>query len=75
MVSTVNSLSRLLNMPINHLNVIKLLLVVFQSMNIPDSEVNDAEQKLANHFQEILIQAMKADQHRFRRVTTVRQLR
>ena len=45
-------------MPINPLNVIKLLLVVFQTMNLPDSEVNDAEQQLADHFQEILIQAI-----------------
>ena len=45
-------------MPINPLNVIQLLLVVFQNINIPDSEVNDAEQQLADHFQEILIQAM-----------------
>ena len=58
MVSTVNSLSRLLNVPINPLNVIKLLLVVFQTMNISDSEVNAAKQQLADHFQEILIQAM-----------------
>ena len=27
-------------------------------MNIPDSEVNDAEQQLADHFQETLIQPM-----------------
>ena len=45
-------------MPINPLNVIQLLLVAFQTMNIPDSEVNDAERQLADHFNEILIQAM-----------------
>ena len=45
-------------MPVNLLNVIKLLLVVFQTLNIPDGEVNDAEQQLVDHFQEILIQAM-----------------
>ena len=45
-------------MPINSLNVIQLLLVAFQTMNIPDSQVNDAERQLANHFNEILIQAM-----------------
>ena len=53
-----NGLSILISMPINPLNVIKLLLVVFQAMNIPESEVNDAEQQLADHFQEILIHAM-----------------
>ena len=31
---------------------------LFQTMNIPDSEVNDAEQKLTDHLREILIQAM-----------------
>ena len=45
-------------MPINPLNVIQLLLVAFQTMNIPDSEVNDEERQLADHFNEILIQAM-----------------
>ena len=45
-------------MPINPLNVIQLLLVAFQTMNIPDREVNDAERQLADHFNEILIQAM-----------------
>ena len=45
-------------MSINPLNVIKLLLVLFQAMNTPDSEVNDAEQQLKDHFQEILIQAI-----------------
>ena len=45
-------------MPINPLNAIQLLLVAFQTMNIPDSEVNDAERQLADHFNEILIQAM-----------------
>ena len=46
-------------MPINSLNVIQLFLVAFQTMNIPDSEVNDAERQLADHFNEILIQTMK----------------
>ena len=32
------------------MKVIKLFLVVFQTMNIPDSEVNDAEQQLADNF-------------------------
>ena len=45
-------------MPINPLNVIQLLLVAFETMNIPDSEVNDAERQLADHFNEVLIQAM-----------------
>ena len=45
-------------MPINPLNVIQLLLVAFQTMNIPDSEVNDSERQLADHFNYILIQAM-----------------
>ena len=45
-------------MPINPLNVIKLLLVIFQTLNIPDSKVHNAEQQVADHFQEILIQAM-----------------
>ena len=45
-------------MPINPLNVIQLLLVAFQTMNIPDSVVNDAERQLTDHFIEILIQAM-----------------
>ena len=45
-------------MPINPLNVIQFLLVAFQTMNIPDSEVNNAERQLADHFNEILIQAM-----------------
>ena len=45
-------------MPINPLNVIKLFLFVFQTMHIPRSEVNDAEQQLADNFQEILNQAM-----------------
>ena len=34
------------------------MLVAFQTINIPDSEVNDAERQLADHFNEILIQAM-----------------
>ena len=45
-------------MPINPLNVIKLLLVIFQTLNIPDSEVNDAEKQMGDNFQVILIQAM-----------------
>ena len=45
-------------MPINPLNVIKILLVAFQALNIPDGQVNDAEQQLADNFQEILIHAM-----------------
>ena len=45
-------------MPINPLNVIKLLLDVFQALNLLESEVNDAEQQLTDHFQEIVIQAM-----------------
>ena len=53
-----NSLLSPVSMPINPLNVIQLLLVAFQTMNIPDSEVNDAERQLADHFNEILIQAM-----------------
>ena len=53
-----NSLSSLVSMPINSLNVIQLLLVAFQTMNIPDSEINDAERQLADHFNEILIQAI-----------------
>ena len=53
-----NSLSSLVSMPINPLNVIQLLLVAFETMNIPDSEVNDAERQLADYFNEILIQAM-----------------
>ena len=56
---SVNSLSSLVSMPINSLNVIQLFLVAFQTMNIPDSEVNDAERQLADHFNEILIQTMK----------------
>ena len=44
-------------MPINPLSVIKLLLIVFQTLNIPDSQVNGAEQQLADHFLEILIHA------------------
>ena len=51
---SVNSLSSLVSMPINPLNVTKLLLVAFQTMNIPESEVNDAERQLADHFNEIL---------------------
>ena len=42
-------------MPINPLNVIQLFLVAFQTMSVPDSEVNDAERQLADHFNEILI--------------------
>ena len=42
-------------MPINPLNKIKLLSVVFQTLNIPGSEVYDAGQQLADNFQEILI--------------------
>ena len=53
-----NSISSLVSTPINPLNVIQLLLVAFQTMNIPDSEVNDAKRQLADHFNEILIQAM-----------------
>ena len=45
-------------MPKNPLNVIQLWLVAFQTMNTPDSEVNDAERQLADHFNEILIQTM-----------------
>ena len=45
-------------MPINPLNVIQFLLVAFQTVNIPNSEVNDADLQLADHFNEILIQAM-----------------
>ena len=45
-------------MPIHPLNVVQLLLAAFQTMNIPVSEVNDAERQLADHFNEILIQAM-----------------
>ena len=50
LVSTVNTLYRLLNMPINLLSIIKILLVAFQTMKIPDSKVTDAEQQLADHF-------------------------
>ena len=53
-----NSLSSLVSIPINPLNVIQLLSVAFQTMNIPDSEVNDAGRQMADHFNEILIQAM-----------------
>ena len=45
-------------MPIHPLNVIQLLLVAFETMNIPDSKVNDAERQLTDHFIKILIQDM-----------------
>ena len=45
-------------MPINPLNVIQLLLVAFQTMNMPDSDLNDAERQLADHFNETPIQSM-----------------
>ena len=57
-ISTEVSLRMYVSMPINPLNVIQLLLVAFQTMDIPDSEVNDAERQLADHFNEILIQAI-----------------
>ena len=37
-------------MPMNPLNVIKLLIDVFQNLSIPDSEIDYAEQQLADHF-------------------------
>ena len=48
-------------MPINPLNVIQLFLVAFQTMNIPDSEVNDAERQLADHFVTSLLSPLLPD--------------
>lgn len=45
-------------MYVNPINVLNLLLGIFQAMNIPESPINEAEKELAENLRQILISSM-----------------